>query len=382
MNTAVIDRFLMHAASSVVHGTLAPEWPAALNGSEAMVAQRIAFHGIALLLAGSPAIRTVWPEALAGAIREQAGVQTFWEQSHRPVIARLLEGLAAADITAIVTKGTALAYSVYGDPALRRRGDTDIYIPDPSRKQARTVMLACGFEPAGDTKALQESWVAGTAIGFAPAVDIHWRINASTAVSQVLEGALRLDQTISLDRLSPRAVGIGPVDNLMLIAINRSAHGQFGYQVGDDLLFDTDRLIWALDVHLLASAFGADDWDALTDRVARTGTASMVEGMLAFATRVFGTSVPDEAIAALRRAPTDHGLAAYYGASSHLWRLRRDLAAGVGLGEKVQVLRYVLFPSDEFLQARFPDAHHAWPRPILHLRRLTEGAGKLLRGRV
>jgi hypothetical protein len=381
MNTEAIDRFLVRTASSLVHKTAAPAWPADLNGCEAMVARRVAFHGIALLIAGSSAIRAVWPEAPAGAVREQAGVQAFWEQSHRPVIARLLEELAAAGITAIVTKGTALAYSVYDDPALRRRGDTDIYIPGPARKQARKVLRACGFRPAGDTKALQESWVADTAIGFAPAVDIHWRINASSAVSQMLEGALRLDQAIALDRLSARAIGIGPVDNLILIAINRSAHGQFGYHVGDDLLFDTDRLIWALDVHLLASAFGAQEWDALTERVARTGTGPMVEGMLAFAMRVFGTAVPEATIAALRSLPADQGLAAYYGASSHLWRLKRDIAAGADLAEKAQVLRYAVFPSDEFLQARFPDAQ-AWARPVLHLRRMIEGASKLLSGRI
>lgn len=381
MNTEAIDHYLVRTVSSVLHGTAAPAWPAALCGCEAAVAQRVAFHGIALLIAKCSEARAVWPEALTQAIREQSGIQTFWEQSHRLAIARLLEGLAAAGITAIVTKGTALAYSVYHDPALRRRGDTDIYIPGAARKHAREVLSACGFQPAGDTKALQESWVAGTAIGFTPAVDVHWRINASTAVSQVLEGALRFDQTITLDRLSPRAIGIGPVDNLILIAINRRAHGQFGYHVGDDLLFETDRLIWALDAHLLASAFGSAEWDALADRVARTGTAPMVEGMLAFATHVFGTAVPQEMIAALRRSPVDHGLAAYFGASSHLWRLKRDIAAGADLSEKAQVLRYVVFPSDEFLQTRFPDSQ-AWARPVLHLRRWIEGAGKLLRGRI
>ena len=381
MNTLAIDEYLARAAASALRGEAMPMWPDDLRGCEAAAVHRIAFHGIALLLANSPAARTRWPGTLGQAIREQAGVQAFWEQSHRPVIARLIEGLAAAGIRAIVTKGTALAYSVYDEPSLRRRGDTDIYIPATSRQQARKVLRACGFRLWGDTKAFQEDWVADTALGFASAVDVHWRINASGAVSKALEAGLRFDQTIALDRLAPHALGLGPVDNLILIAINRSAHGQFGYNVGANRLFETDRLIWALDAHLLATAFSADDWDSLTERSARTGTGAMVQGILALATQVFGTTVPTTTATALREAPTDHGLAAYYGATSHLWRLRCDMAACTSLSEKARVLRYAVFPSSDFLQTRYPDAQH-WPRPALHVRRLFEGAGKLLTGRI
>lgn len=381
MNTPAIDAYLAKAAASSLRGEDAPAWPDDCTGREAVVAQRIAFHGIALLIAKSPLARAGWPETLVTVIREQAGIQTFWEQSHRPAIARLIEGLAAAGIRSIVTKGTALAYSVYGDPALRRRGDTDIYIPDAPRDEARKVLRACGFRATGGTRALQEDWVAETTLGFKPAVDVHWRINASGAVSQALEGGLRFDQTVALGRLEPQARGLGPVDNLILIAINRSAHGQFGYIVGDSLLYETDRLIWALDAHLLAATFSGDDWASLADRAARTGTAPMVAGILALATRVFGTDVPHETATALREAPTQDGIAAYYGAKSHLWRLQRDIAACNSFSEKAKVLGYAFFPSEDFLRNRYPDAQH-WPRPALHARRLFEGAGKLLTGRI
>jgi hypothetical protein len=380
MNRSVIDAYLGQAVASVLHGTATAVWPDDLRNCEAAVAKRIAFHGIALLLATSAAARTGWPEPLDRALREQAGVQTFWEQSHRPVIANLIEALAAAGIRAILTKGTALAYSVYPDPALRRRGDTDILIPHSSRGAAREVLRDCGFRPLGDTKAFQEDWIADSALGFVPAVDVHWRINASAAVSQALEGGLQLDETVALDRLGPHALGLGPIDNLILIAINRSAHGQFGYNVGDERLFETDRLIWALDAHLLVANFSDDDWDNLAQRAARTGTAAMVAGILALTTRVLGTAVPQAVTAALREATADHGLGAYFGSSSHLWRLQRDLAACASLGDKARVLRYVVFPSADFLQSRYPDAQH-WPRTALHARRMVEGAGKLLTGR-
>ena len=381
MNIAAVDQYLAQAVASIFREDPMPPWPSDLVGVEAAAAQRVAFHGVALLIAVAPAALSTWPQGLARAVREQAGVQTFWETSHRAAIAPLLEAFAKADIRAIVTKGTALAYSAYRNPALRRRGDTDIFVPDAARKDVRHVLHAAGFWEAGDTKALQESWACDTAVGFAPAVDIHWRINASAAVSQILETGLRFDETIALDRLAPSARGIGPVDNLILTAINRSSHRQFGYAVGSDRLFEEDRLIWALDTHLLASAFTAADWQALVERVTRTGTAAEVQGSLAFAARIFGTGVPEDIAAALAGAPADRGLAAYYGASSHIWRLQRDVAGCRSLGEKALVLRYVAFPSEEFLQTRFPHAEN-WPRPALHLRRWAEGAGKLLSGRI
>ena len=380
MSTATIDTYLADCTGSVLRGEAAPRWPEALSDSENAVAGRLAFHGIALLLAQAPGVLDSWPQGLAHKVREQAGIRTFWEKGHRAAIAPLLEALAAAGIRTLVMKGTALAYSVYPDPAVRERGDTDIFLPGANRRQVRDIFRACGVWETGDTKALQESWQCDTVIGFEPAVDVHWRINASAAISQLLESELGLDAGVPLAGLAPCAQGIGPVDNLVLVAINRSAHGQFGYYSGADRLFESDRLIWAVDTHLLVKAFGPGDWEMLVQRAARTGTAAIVSDTLAFAQRALGTCVPDQVRAGLEQAPADRGLAAYFGASSHLWRLRRDLAACTGPGEAARVLRYVALPSDEFLQARFPDLT-GWPRPALHLRRWAEGAGKLMTGR-
>lgn len=381
MNNAEIDAYLARCVAEIVHAQPVAAWPDDLSADAATAAARIAFHGIALLIAQAPGALAIWPDELALAVREQAGIQIFWENGHRPAIAALLDALAGAGITALVTKGTALAYSVYPDPAQRRRGDTDIFVPGADRRRVRQVLRSLGFWEAGDLKALQESWQCATPLGFEPAVDIHWRINASAAVSKVLERGLRFGETIGLEQLGPGARAIGPVDNLILTAINRSAHGQFGYHSGKQRVFESDRLIWAVDTHLLTALFGDADWDALAERCARTGTAAIVQDALAFAQRTLGTPIPGPVNEALARAPANRGLSAYYGASSHLWRLRQDMAGCRSLGEAARVLRYVAVPSADFLETRFPDAS-GWPPAILHLRRWLEGAGKLLTGRL
>ena len=381
MSNVEIDAYLAVCTAGILGAEPPPPWPEKLADDAAAAAQRISFHGIALLIAQAPGVLQSWPSAVARVVREEAGMQTFWEHSHRAAIAPLLEAFAAEGIDAFVAKGTALAYSVYTDPAVRRRGDTDIFLPGASRRKVRHVLRECGFWQTGDTKALQETWQCSTAVGFEPAVDIHWRINASAAVSLMIERALRLNEADTLGRLSPRARAIGPIDNLILTAINRSAHGQFGYHSGAQRLFERDRLIWAVDTHLLAGTFGPAEWDALTERAERTGTAAIVHDILAFAERTLGASVPRETLATLAQAPVDCELMAYFGSSSHLWRLRRDVAACADMGEMARVLRYVALPNDEFMADRFPDAA-AWPRPALHLRRWLEGAGKLMSGKI
>lgn len=381
MTTAIIDTYLADCTRSVLRVEPVPPWPSALSGFEGAFIDRVAFHGIGLLLVQTPGTLDTWPALVTRKLRKLAGVRTFWEKGHRAAIASLLDSLAAKGIRALVLKGTALAYSVYADPAVRHRGDTDIFLPAADRRQVRSVLSACGFWETGDNKALQETWQCGTGLGFEPAVDIHWRINASAAISQLLESELDLDATVRLDRLASGALGLGAVDNFILIAINRGTHGRFGYYSGDERLFESDRLIWAVDAHLLATGLDETGWDTLVERAVRTGTTTFVSDTLAFAQRTLGTLVPQAVREGLAQAPADHSLVAYLGSSSHVWRLRRDVAACTSPIEAARVLRYVALPNDQFMQARFPDAS-GWPRPALHLRRWAEGAGKLITGKI
>ena len=155
---AAADDFLAQCTRCVVKGEAAPAWSEELNGVDAEVAVqgRIAFHGIALLLAEHPSVLDDWPEDLRTHTQSEARMQGIWEISHAQAVATLFEALHDAGVTAIAMKGTALAYSLYDDPAIRRRGDTDILIHTLDRDHARRVMREAGFSPGGDPLALQE----------------------------------------------------------------------------------------------------------------------------------------------------------------------------------------------------------------------------------
>ncbi|MEP6199951.1 MAG: nucleotidyltransferase family protein, partial [Marinomonas sp.] len=237
---AAADDFLEQCARCIVNGEAAPAWPDGLSGvgGENAVQDRIAFHGIALLLVEHPSLLDDWPENLLSVTRSEARMQGMWEISHAQAVATLFEALHDAGITAIAMKGTALAYSLYDDPAIRRRGDTDILIHTHNRDNVRRVMREAGFSPGGDPLALQEEWFFHTGINFNHEIDVHWRINASQALSRALEHDPASQRAIDLPRLSKNAKGMSVLDSILHTCVNRAAHHAYGYPVEDKKLME------------------------------------------------------------------------------------------------------------------------------------------------
>ncbi|MDJ0641439.1 MAG: nucleotidyltransferase family protein [Erythrobacter sp.] len=380
MKTEAFDLYLAQCVHRFVRSEPIPAWPAGLKVEPEQATTRITFHGIALLLieAGSKLID--WPKELVEAIREQARLQSFWELSHKRMLADLIEALDLAGIDALVLKGSALAYSVYPEPALRRRGDSDLLIEATDRDMVRAVFRASGFSQWSDVRPLQECWQSSHVLGFDHTVDLHWRLSASPAVSALLESNLQRRRVVALPDLSANAKGIGPIDNLLLICINRAAHGRFGYQVGDAVLFENDRLIWALDIHLLVAKFSETDWEELSQSARASGSSDIVLAGLNLARRSLGTEIPSAALNALEQGSGDARLRHYLAYASGRERFMLDLLASPSLNEKIRLIALKLFPTKEQLLERYPDANH-WPLAVLRVRRLVSGFGNFVKGR-
>lgn len=270
-----------------------PAWPDdGLPDKAEAVADRIRFHGLALSLAKAPGALGKWPAHVASTIMEEARLQAMWEDSHRHAVKLLLEALHAEGFRPLVMKGTALAYSVYDDPAIRRRSDTDIILAGQPRRAARAALERCGFVPSGNPGPTQEPWELRTRVGFAHEVDLHWSLSSSIAISRALEEMQPERRLIALPRLSPSAMGLGPTDNLIMTCVNRLSHDTFGYFVEDDRPKDGDRLIWALDIYLVAARFDAADWAELAALARISGTAGPVRSGLQFAAAYLGLKRP------------------------------------------------------------------------------------------
>ena len=375
MSNISIDSYLAACVKACLANEMLAPWPVAWQQENAVAATiRIKFHGIALLLVRHDRAPRGWPEVVVQAVRDEARMQALWEASHHAAVRPFIEALAAAGIGAAALKGTAIGYGYHADPAVRRRGDTDLLllVPGADRGAARAVLCASGFAQAGDRGPTQEPWSITGTDGFTHEVDIHWRINGSLAVSKSLERLECENRIVPLPQLAPSALALGAIDNLILTCVNRYSHQAFGYHVEDDRPADGNRLIWAVDMRLLSEGFSAQDWAQLAQLAAASGSARVVSEGLAFAQASIGLAMPDGFLDRLAEAGGAEPVAAYLGEPSHIKRLRTDLAAVTSRGELADLLRVRFLPGRRFLGDRFPDAQH-WPLWALHLRRAAGG---------
>lgn len=376
--TSTADDYLAQCVCASLDGASMPVWrDGGTPEFEDIFIRRVLFHGIALMLAEQSDL-AAWPAAVVERIKEQARLQTFWEASHCTVVAGLVEALHANEIRSAFMKGTAVAYSLYRNPAARRRGDTDILIPAQSISAVRSVFTECGFKLVEKHGALQESWQAAGRDGFVHEVDLHWRISSSPAIARALETTAPTDGWVRLPRLSAHAMCLTPAHNLIMACINRAAHATFGYFVEDAKLRESDRLIWATDIRLLCQAMCPADWDALVDMARASDIADIVLSGLDFAQRAVEAPVPEPVPASLKDGVGRQSIHHYLTTASQKQRLAMDWSATRTLADRLDLIRRHAFPDKAMLLVRYAHLSH-WPIPVLYLRRLVSGAVRLLR---
>lgn len=380
--TDAFDRFLARCVQSALRSEPFPEFACFTSLSPDTItpetaANKVSFHGIALILLQANPGLTGWPDLLKDRIREEARLQTFWELAHKDTIVAVLDDLGAAGADTVVLKGTALAYSVYSDPALRRRGDSDIMVTGIPRERVRAILARRGFFSTGDVMPLQESWSLCTDYGFDHTIDVHWQFKSSPEVSACLARIIPSAETTPLPKMGSNAVGLNAVDNLFMVAINRESHRVFGIQNGVDKTFDNDRLIWAVDFDLLTRAFTQADWDRVPVLAAKAGCSAIILDALLFAQRTIGTTVPPSVCDALASDTRDQPVTHYYSGLPTAHRFLRDFRASRSLAQKARLLKFHLLPGRIFLAERYPNSGH-WPLFALQMRRLISAPGKLL----
>jgi hypothetical protein len=338
-------------------------------------------HGVTALLAAKFADAPASPfiERLRALAREHA----VWELGHRKALREALSALAAAGIEPVLFKGTALAYSIYPNPVLRSRGDTDLIVPRHERARFTETLGRCGFTPASAgataTTGNQTSLARPAAEG-AHELDVHWRISDSEVLSRIFTyEELRAD-AVPLPALAPEAWAASSVHALLLACMHRGAHRDNPYYVSGVPYCGGDRLIWLYDLHLLAESFTEHEWRSATGLARRKGLRGICLDGLAQARQCFATHIPDPVFAAL--APDDVRESASDYLAAGPWRQQwLDFQALPGIRPKARHLRALLFPPAEYMRNKYADQPGQW-LPWLYARRACAGAWRRLNGRV
>lgn len=354
-----------------------PAWPWGEDAEAvARFLNRSDLHGTHALLHARLA-SSDWPPALLRELRTRAVGLAMWELRHQQVLAQTLVALAAEGVEPVLLKGTALAYSLYSNPALRTRGDTDLIIPIEAKDRVHALLVSLGYQRSlgvsGELVSYQASYTRHIDNGGSHTLDLHWKINNSELLSRLFTYEELYRDAMPLPGLSPHALGTSRVHALLLACMHRSTHKQNPYYVNGEPHHDADRLIWLYDVHLLAGQLNAQEWDELASSAAKKGLCAVcLEGMR-HAQACFQAVYPESVLASLATPGAEP--AARYLDGTKLRQQWMDFCALGSGSTRMRFARELFFPPPAFMRSRYADQPSAW-LPWLYLRRAAGGVAK------
>jgi hypothetical protein len=321
---------------------------------------------------------TPWVQSVRQTLADDARSQAAEELLLRRELAAVLEALAAENIVPILLKGTALAYTHYDAPSLRRRRDTDLLIRRDQVEATRRVLAGLGYASPpwckGEVLFCQFPLKKTDAFGVVHALDVHWKISTQPVFADVLSVEEIVAGAKELSALGSPAWVAGPVHALLLACIHPVMHHR-----------NAGAIVWVYDIHLLASRLTAAEIEQFVDLAIARRVAAICAHQLDLAGRLFGTCWPASALARLTAARHREPSAAYL-LPDRRWH--HELAAGFqalpGWRDRLRLLREVALPNPRYMLDAYgvpADSMRALLLPLLYLHRLVTGAGKVLSGR-
>lgn len=283
----------------------------------------------------------------------------------------LLDALAARGVDVLITKGTALAYSLYEQPDLRPRADTDLLIDAAQLEAVRDVFRQLGYAEQPSSGDMEQTMFRRVdAAGVDHVYDLHWALTNAPVFADVLRfGELRA-RSVPLPRIGEHARTICDVDALLYACVHRVAHH-----------FDSDRLIWLADIHLLRQRMSRDEHARFWALAAEREVVGVCMRSIARTNEWFGGGEHDlaqellDAATIARREPTR----SYLDRDQRRLRLLRAELGGLrGWRARVRKLRQLAFPPAAFMQAHF-GSRSRLALPWLYAFRAARGVARLFR---
>ena len=335
--------------------------------------ERFTYHGMAGFIIDRLKLLVGWPDMVVAAARDRALAVSMWELRHREVLSRLLDVLASQRVEAVLLKGSALAYDLYPNPALRERGDSDLLVRDSDRDRARTVLAQLGYvrrsaSGMADRFTYQEEWRWQAADDTTHFVDLHFQLINSPAYSAGAGFAEARDGGRPLPALGKDAFAPSRPFLLFHACAHRAMHLKTPYFSAGKVHFGGNRLIWLMDIDRLVRVLTTSEWDRFgTLAIDKNEAASCIDGLKA-AQDILDTPVPRSI---LDRLAADYASSSTYTRSGQLRRAWIDMRSIPGAGARFRYAFARLLPSKAFIRTKYPDMADR-PIVILYARRMAE----------
>jgi hypothetical protein len=376
--TPIAAASLTDGLAALLRGEAVP-WSALAAGPAEFVAACTAEDLTGLVhrqLARQPA--PDWPPSVRDDLERAARAETVREALRRRELTAALDALAAVGVRPILLKGTPLAYTVYEEPSLRGRSDTDLLIRRDERGAAQEALRPLGYAATnlsdGEFLFHQFELARDDDLGVRHALDFHWKVSAESLFADLLTYEELAEAAVPIPALGRNARGTGLVHALLLACIHPAMHHR-----------NWERLIWLYDIHLLVSRLTPVAFDAFTALAVRRRVAAICARELELARARLGTPVPDRVMASLLAAGESIEPSAAYLETGRRWgdELRSNLRGLPRWRDRLRLLREVAFPAPGYmLRAYRLDGFGAGALlPALYVHRGLRGLWKVLLGR-
>ena len=287
-------------------------------------------------------------------------------------IKAVLAHLDGQNIRPLLLKGTPLAYSLYPEPYLRSRCDTDLLFKDKdSAEQAWQLVEQRGYRrPAavtGNFITHEFSCSKTDKSGLSHSLDFHWKISNNQFFARTFSFNELLPSSIAVPALD-YGYTLCPVHALLQACMHRIAHA------ADN---NADRLIWLYDIHLLAQSLSPIDWQLFSSLARKKQICTACLEGLQVSVQYFGSSIPEKVLIEL----ADSAPMEYLSQSKMASRGKKDLANLQALDswqDRIQLIREHLFPSPSYMFEKY-HTNNRLILPWLYLVRICKGIPKLFR---
>jgi hypothetical protein len=327
-------------------------------------------HGVLTLVAerllATGRLTGEWDRALRGEARKRAAFDLVRERELR----RLLAAFHARGVRVVLMKGASLAYTVYPRPDLRARVDTDVLIDGADRQPAFDVLASQGYggtgHVAGSLVMYQACYVKGRVDASIEAVDLHWKVANPQVFADLLSFGDVVREAEPIVALGAGAFGLSPVHALLVACVHRVAHH-----------YDSSRLIWLYDIHLLSSRLTTSDWARFEALARSRGVGGVCRRSLDLTMETLGTTVPS-AVLAGEVAADDNAMRAFLGAKRRrVDVVLSDIRALPSWTDRARLVGQHVFPSAVYMRSQYAPTSSA-PLAVLYAMRVARGAWKWL----
>lgn len=287
----------------------------------------------------------------------------------------VLAALAQAGLPVLLIKGSALAHTLYPQPYLRSRCDTDLLVPSRAEaERAWQVFQTLGYRRAatvaGDLISYELGCYKTGPRGLTHALDVHWRPSNHVLFAERLTFPELAAAAIPLPALGPDAQGLGLVHALLLACIHRMVNMPVG---------NANRLIWLYDIHRLAQGLTDQQWQQIVILAEERALCGPCCDGLDNARLWFATTLPDAVLNRLRAGADREGFDPHLFQS--LWRFSwLTLRTLPSYTMRLRWLGQYLFPSASYMYSKYGINSSLW-LPWFYAVRIVRGTFRPLTGR-